>query len=83
MGETKLGDCFLRCGIARMSKPMVRKEERAIYTIVQNTCWYYGATTGTTGVLRSKRERAVQNVRKRLTGTIDLECNRTDQIIRD
>ena len=56
-----------------MSKPTVRKEERAIYTRVQNTCRSTGATTGTTGVLRSKREKAGEDVRKRPTGTTGLE----------
>ena len=41
VGESKLGDYFLRCGFEGMEEPTVRNEGRAIYTKVLNNCRYY------------------------------------------
>jgi len=41
VGEAKLGDCFLRCGVERMGDIMVRNEGRAIYTCILKNYWYH------------------------------------------
>ena len=73
MGEPKLGDCFLRRGVVRMSKPTVRKEERELFILEYRTlAGTIGANTGTTGAPRPKREKAEKDARKRPTGTTGL-----------
>ena len=72
MGETKLRDCFLRGGVAGISKPTVRKEEGAIYTRVQNTGRYYRCNRRYHRRPRSKHEKAEKDARKSPTGTTGL-----------
>jgi len=41
VGESKLGDYFLRCRVEGMAELMVRNEERTIYISILNNCRYH------------------------------------------
>ena len=65
MGESKLGDYFLRSRVEGMGELFILE-----YRIPAGTT---DATTGTTGGLKSKWEKTGEDARKGLTGTTGLE----------